>query len=388
MPVYGVTPEGFVGKTVEDILLSLEESQRSLVSSSIDTSSYNPLGQINGIFASHLREVWEAAEEEYAAWDPDSASDDGLANVSAITGTLRKDATASRVLCNITINAGAYAAGSLVANVDGNPDARFQNVEDLVFGVSGLQTGVLFQATSTGPTEAPAGLLTLISVPVPTWTAITNPLDATPGDDIEGDPALRERRVVELATAGSATTRAIAAALSALEGMESVTILENRTNVINADGVPPHSIEAVIYDGTPAAIADDDLIAQAIYDNLAAGIGTVGLLSGIATDGSGNDQPISFTRVTTKDVWIEMDVTGTVGSADVEAAIVALDQAIDQDVVVKRLEGAVISLPGAEDITSTVLGFTIAPVGTTNLAIGKREIAIFDATRITILVTP
>lgn len=388
MTVYGVTPQGFVGKTVEDVLLSLEESQRSLVSDSIDTSSYSPLGQINGILASHLREVWEAAEDEYAAWDPDAASDDALSNVSALTGTRRNDASFSRVLCNVSLAAGTYPTGTLIANVDGNPDAIFENADEIVQLIGGVHYSVPFVATDTGPVEAPAGLLTLISVPVPGWTAITNPLAATPGENIESDPELRLRREQELAAAGSSSTRAIRAALSDLDGMEFVTVLENRGSTVDANGLPGHSVEAVIYDGTPAAILDNTLIAQAIYDNLAAGAGTFGSSSALATDGADGDQLIKYTRVTGRQVWIEVDVTGTVSSADAEAAILLINPNIGQDVVVKKIESAVMALPGAEDITQTRLGFTVAPVGTANLVIGTREIALFDGARITINVTP
>src|SRR5690606_9980209 len=121
MATFGLTPSGFRTKTLEEIKAELEAAYRETFGEGINVSSSSVFGQIIGITASKIRELWELAESVYAAADPDRASDEALTALASLTGTLRRPATRSLVTARITVDPGTYAPGELVAHVSGRP---------------------------------------------------------------------------------------------------------------------------------------------------------------------------------------------------------------------------------------------------------------------------
>jgi hypothetical protein len=180
--------------------------------------------------------------------------------------------------------------------------------------------------------------------------------------------------------------RAVRAAVSRLPGVEYVEAFENVTDALDANGLPPHSFEIVLFDGiTPAA--DNDDIAQAIWDTKAGGIRSFGSASGTATDIAGS-RIVNFTRVTIRPIYVEFDLdiasVGYAGEDAVKAAVAAFPVVIGQDVVIKKLESIAVDVAGVEDILATRVGLSASPTNTANLAIGAREIAAFDVSRIVV----
>jgi uncharacterized phage protein gp47/JayE len=390
---FGVTPTGFSAKTLEELLAEIEAEQRANISASLNVSASSPVGQLNGIFASKLRELWELAQASYDSFDPDNATDTALANLALITGTKKNAATKSLATVDVDLDAGVYGAGTLVAHVTGDPTARFSN-RDEITSPGGLVVGEIFEAESTGPVAAPGGTLTVIAEPVVGWNSVTNPTDAALGENIESDPSLRQRREDELARVGSSTVDAIRADVLQVEGIESATVFENVTLVVDINGLPGKSFEVIIFDGVVPA-ADDDEIAQAIWDTKPGGIQSVGSDSGTAVDAAGVSHTINFTRVTVRDVWLEFDIDVNAatyaGDAAVAAAVAAygdVNLGTGEDVVLAELCVPVFSESGVVDITATRAGFAVSPVGTINLPIGVREIADLDTARILITSTP
>lgn len=385
---YGVTPTGFSAKTLEETLAEIEADERANISASLDTSAASPVGQLNGIFASKLRELWELAQAAYDGFDPDAASGAALTALSLLTGTSRLGATKGLVLCTVDLDAGGYTAGQLIASVTGNPSARFTNTTAIT-APGGPIVGVEFEAESTGPVLALAGTLTVIAEPVVGWNSVTNPADAVPGTDEETDVALRLRRELELTAVGSSTVDAIRADVLQVSGLLSVTVFENTTLTADANGLPGKSFEVVLFDGiVPAAV--DDEVAQAIWDSKPAGIQAFGTSSGTAVDAQGVSHTVAFTRVTVRDVWLEFDVSTDAdyaGDAAVKSAVAAFGDsslAIGEDVYISQVDAAVMGVAGLVEITATRAGFTISPVGIVNLVIGVREIADLDTGRIVV----
>jgi len=387
MPFVDAT--GLQIKTIEEILDELSTQEKAEIDATLNTAPDEPLGQLNGIFAAQLREVWEVAQVAYNGFNPDAAEGFLLEKLSALTGTLREGATKSRVSLDVDVDAAAVlTAGTHFANVVGDPDNRWSPVVDFT-SIGGVQS-VEFEAEFAGATIANAGTITVISTPVVGWNTVTNPLDAVPGKEIDTDAELRQRREEELRATGSATLDAIRADVLADEGVQQVSVFENTTDITDPiTGLPPHSIEVVVFDGTPPVLTNAE-IAQLIWDTKPAGVLAFGLESGIATDTIGAFHPIGFSRPTEREVWIEIFVsvniaTGYAGSAALEAAIVALnntDLLLGRDVIANKITETAMAFPGIFDVTSTQLGFAAFPVTIVNLPIAAREIARFDTSRI------
>jgi len=392
-----VTAAGLQIKTVQEILDELSARQKADIDATLNTAADSPLGQINGIFASQLREAWEVVEVAYNGFNPDAAEGFLLEKLSALTGTVKRPATKSTVTLTCDLDLGtALVAGTHFAHVVGAPDNRWTPADDYTAGVAGAQS-VDFEAEDAGAVPANAGTITVIATPVVGWNSVTNAADAYTGREADDDPILRLRREQELRATGSATVDAIRADLLAFEvdgvqSIEQASVFENVTDVVDATGLPGKSIECVIYDGSPPALTNNQ-IAQAIFDTKPAGILAFGLESGVATDSQGGFHTIGFTRPTEKQVWIEMFVsvniaTGYAGAAALKAALVALntsDLQQGRDVIANRLIDVAMGFAGIFDMYSPPqLGFAILPVGTANLSISEREIARLDTARIVI----
>lgn len=397
MTDYGVTPEGFVKKPLAVILEELEDAVKTgphAIDATLDTSPEQPLGQLLGIMAEREAAQWELLETAYNSNDRDKAEFFLLDAIGAVTGCKRRPATYSTVTLTCTLTSGTtLTEGVHKANVTGKPTDVWVVAETFTAGSTGTHA-VKFRADTKGPRAANSGTITVINTPVSGWTVVTNAASATQGRDVELDAAYRARQVEELAQSGSGTVAAIRAALLELDDIIEVKVFENTKPWTDDDGLPPHSMEVLVWDGASPA-ADDDDIAQAVFDNKAGGIEFIGTESGEAVDPEDEDVTyvIPFNRATQKNVYIDITVTQdpdgpSIDAADVKAKIVAKQSTlkIGTDVIALALRAAALTSTGVLDAPVFELGFSASPSGTSNLAIGEREIALLDVANITVTV--
>lgn len=387
-----VDATGLQIKTIEEILEELSTQQKAEIDSTLNTAPDEPIGELNGIFAAQCREFWEVLQVAYNGFNPDAAEGFLLEKLSALTGTLREGATKSTVELTCDIDAATtIIAGTHFAHVVGDPDNRWTPVVDYTAAGGGAQP-VDFEAEFAGAVIANAATITVIATPVTGWNSCTNAADATIGKEVDNDTELRQRREEELRATGSATLDAIRADVLADEDVLQVSVFENTSDVVDASGLPPKSIEVVVYDGNPPVLSNSE-IAQLIFDTKAAGIRAFGLESGVATDSVGAFHTIHFSRPTERQVWIELFIsidisTGYAGAAALKASLVELntsDLLQGRDVIAARLGEVAMSYDGVFDLYSPPqLGFAAFPVTIVNLSIGPREIARLDTGRIVI----
>ncbi len=395
----GLTTTGFEKRSLEDLLAQVALEEQSEISTSLDVSDASPIGQLNAILMKTVSELWDLAQAIYTGFDPDKNTGDAQDAVGAITGCIRLAATKSYARVALGLDSSITIPVGAIVAVAGNPNTRFLLVGSeevagtVVAGdVASTTAGTYyarFQAEVTGPVVANAGTLSAIITPISGWNSATNALDAVVGRDVEGPSAMRQRREDELQAVGTSPVDALRADLLLLDGMSAVTVFENVDDVTDANGLPPHSIECLCYDGPTPAIADNT-IAQTIWDGKAAGIQTYGNSTGDATDTLGGTRPMFFSRPTQKTVYFDITlvVTGSyAGDTAVKDAIVAYalsHLAMGDDVILAAFYGAIFGVGGVENITSFKAGFTASPSGTTDLVIALRELATFDTSRITI----
>lgn len=384
----GVDITGFTGKTIEEINAEIRADQLTTISSSLNQSPNQPLGQINGIVSKKAAEIWEALQVAYNAFNRDAAEGILLDNVGAITGTTRKPATRSEAPCTVNLGVSfSQPAGVMIVNVAGQPNIKFRNKNTVTSTSAGNYTAI-FECLDYGPVTANAGTLTAIT-PVTGWNSCTNPLDAAKGRNIETDAEYRISQRDELSASGSGTLDAMRADLLRLASVLECTVFENVTDVTDVDGLPAHQIEAVIFDSPTVS---NDIIAQVIWNNKPSGIGTHGLVSGNAIDSTGATRIVYFSRPTVRQVYIDAVFQTSDSGVAVETLVkntisnqALAVQKLGVDVVVAKYVGAVVlGVAPIIDVSSFKLGFAPSPTGTVNLVIGSREVAHLDTANMTI----
>ena len=408
-------------------------------------------GQRIGLHAERMAELWEVGQALASSFDPDGATGRSLDILCAITGTVRNqerqttgtvaltgdpatvvpagatvsipvvgtrfdvDANATLVVLSAwTVNT-AYALGDRVTNgisparvyqavaggtsalVGSGPSGTGSAIVDATVTWSYVGDGTAavdatFTAQVPGPFAALTGQITSIESPVSGWLSVRNMSDAAVGAYVETDAALRNRRESELAGRGNGPVPAIRADLlkvgqGTANPVLDCIVFENYTDVVDVNGIPPHSFEAVVLGGPDADIR------QTIFDTKPAGIRPHGTVSGTVTDSTGISHIIKFTRPTTYSIWIEIDVTYNAakwpldGNAQVNAAILAAltpanGYTLGKDVTAWGIGAAIDVVPGVLNVTAIRLGAAPAPVGTSDIPIGIREVALFDSARI------
>jgi hypothetical protein len=432
-------------------------------------------GQLKTFLVDREAAIWDLIQAAVASFDPNQATDASQDAVCSITGTIRAGARASVATCiavgdaltvlqpgrvasvettgarfvsatGMTLSALAAWASSttyLVGDLKSNNDQTFYCTTSGVSAGSGGPSGtataitdntvtwrylgeglaavtLLLSSEDTGPIGALAYALNEIETPVSGWNAIANPLDAVAGRNQESSAALRVRRDAELASTGNTTKDAIRAnILKVNEGSTdpnheqptTVKVFYNDTDFTDANGLPPHSVEVLVQDGT------DSDIAQAVWESIGGG-GTVtfGGVTGTALDSENNTQYVKFTRPTEVPVYVggtvRYDASEWPAGSDTTVAQAALsalltyttDFPIGRDVRTSALNGAMMrgpyaltasgsalvpapegspAVPGMLELDPLYIGISGAS-GTSQISISSRQVAVFDSSRVTL----
>ena len=239
---------------------------------------------------------------------------------------------------------------------------------------------VTFECTQTGAITPAIGDLTDIVTTYAGWDSVSNNVSANTGREAESDTALRQRWNGSLYARSVGMTDSIASALLTLNGVTSASVYENDQDTADADGRPPHSIEAVVDGGESAEIG------LVIWQKKSAGIDTYGSQS----------VSVNFNRPLVVNVWLDIAVTEYPEEAlPPNAQTMIVDAVINygntltvgNDVILQRFMGAIYSsVPGIGYITITAStdGVTYS---STNIQIDARHVATFDPTRIQVTIS-
>jgi uncharacterized phage protein gp47/JayE len=158
----------------------------------------------------------------------------------------------------------------------------------------------------TGPLPLPTNALNAIVTPVAGWESVRNRFPGTEGRDIETDTAFRLRREQSLKLAGQNTIESITSRLRQLPGVLSQRVTVNNTNVTDSEGVPPHTIRAIVDGGT------DDEIARTLFTYVAAGIGYFGAVEvEVLSEVTGTEFLVQFDRPVNVPYYVTVTIQGS-----------------------------------------------------------------------------
>lgn len=163
---------------------------------------------------------------------------------------------------------------------------------------------VTFNTVEAGDILMPDGAITNIVKADSGLTSITNMCGYVAGRADEEDTELRQSYADKIFNGSSTMLDSIRSAiLQNVQGVTSVSVYENDTNLTDSEGRWPHSIEVVVDGG------DATEIAHQILDKKAAGISTYGSVEVTLSGIYGEDITIRFNRPGYVDVWFKVAVT-------------------------------------------------------------------------------
>ncbi len=176
----------------------------------------------------------------------------------------------------------------------------------VVIGTDGTVVATATCANS-GAVAAVAGSVNGINTPTRGWASVTNPLAATVGVAAETDAELRVRQSQSVALASLTPFDAVDGAIANVEGVTRHKLFENDTEVTDANGLPAHSISAVVEGG------DATVIANTIRSVKGQGVSTFGMTAVVVTDRYGNPYTIRFSRPVDVPVFVSITLRALTG---------------------------------------------------------------------------
>lgn len=310
VPVVTIDATGIHAPTLADILSAMETDFRGIFGQDIYLGADGQDGQMLGVLARAIFDTNSAAVAAYNARSPATAVGVGLSSVVKINGISRTVATRSQVDVICVGQAGATITGGAISDAAGT---RWNLPSSVVIPVAG-QITVTATAADVGAVLAPANTLTTILTPTRGFQNVYNPQAAVSGVAIESDAVLRQRQAKSAAIPSATMLESIVSAILAINGVSLCHAYENDSDVLDENGLPPHSIALVVDGGDVMAIA------AAIALKKAPGVGTYGSTIETVTDAVGVPHTIAFFRPTTVTISVSLTVRPLTGfTADIQA---------------------------------------------------------------------
>ena len=375
----GVTEQGFTVKSAAEITADLDAKFVGTFGSQFDTSAESPDGQLIGIVAKLLEDVWQQAEGAYNAYSPSNAYGVGLDKVAEINGITRITNLPTSVAITFSGTAGTVVpAGYIVKTVDG--------LEFATVAVAVIPAIVTAKCTTQGAIKILANEVHVLTTAIAGLTNATNLEPGITGIVREEDPAFRARRENSTISRGTSSIDAIYEGVKSLN-LPYIAIIENTTSA-TVDGVPANSFLVVVEGGTPAEVS------QVIYDNKPQGITSYGSIVTVINDSKGYPHNIGISRPTPIDISVTTSITNLPGaSVDsatlVKAAIVDYvnNLNISEDVYWSYFFSAILAVVPNIKINSLQIKFTVGGTfGTTDLVLTPQQRARTDASKVVVSV--
>lgn len=416
---YGVQTDGtFDKKPVDEIRDDIKQDFLNELGQDIELRPSSPVVQVINAVSLELAKQWNSVEGSYYASFYEDSFGEQLDKQLALAGFQRKslrgatgEVTFSRdsaATQDVTIPEGTVVQAPRTQT---RPRIPFKTTEQATIFTGDMNvTEVPIEALEPWETEVDAkwlgeetnlnaNAITEFGDPLSGVDSVNNPnptgdttLDYTEGRDEETDAEFKNRYEASLASGGKATRDAIRSELFAAN-----------PDVVSVDVEEIHDPANDEYGARVTVLAPgvgDDVIAQALFDSIAAGMDSFGNSSGTATSDSGDTETEYFDRATEQSISIDATVT-TDSTYEPDAETQIIDRlirfiggedsegvqfpglGIGENVIFDQVFRRIINQQGVVEVE-----LDIGPTGGTldkdNIAVSSTEAATLDATDVTI----
>lgn len=289
-----VTAQGISAPDYQTILDTITGYFQQIYGSDAYLDPDSKDGQMVALVALAIHDANNTAIQIYNSFSPATGQASALSSNVKINGITRKVATRSTVDVLLTGVAGTTITNGSVRDQN-NIIWNFPATVSIGVGGTVLVTA---KCASSGAVAALAGTVTTINTPTRGWTSVTNASAATVGAPAETDAELRIRQSQSVALPSITPFEGVDGAIANVDGVTRHKLYENDTGVTDSNGLPPHSISAIVDGG------DVTEIAQTIRGNKGQGVSTFGTTSVTVPDTYGNPHDINFSRSTNVPIFV------------------------------------------------------------------------------------
>ncbi len=385
-----VTAEGISAPDYQTILDTLTSYFQQIYGSDAYLEPDSKDGQMVALVALAIHDANNTAISVYNCFSPATGYGAALTSNVKINGIARRGATNSTVDLVLTGTAGTSITNGTVKDTN---NVIWRLPASVTIGVGGTVT-VTATCSNSGAVAALAGTITTINTPTRGWASVTNPAAATIGAPAETDAELRIRQGQSVALPSLTPFEGVDGAIANVAGVTRHKLYENDTGATDSNGLPPHSISAIVDGG------DVTEIAQTIRGNKGQGTATYGITSVTVPDNYGNPHLISFSRSTDVPIYGHITLkafTGYTSQIGIQIQQAVADYinglTIGDDVLLSRIYSpanlGVVSGGNARyyDIQELLIGKSAGSVAAANIIIAYNESASCKPENIVLTVT-
>lgn len=385
-----ITAQGISAPDYQTILDKLTDYFKQIYGSDAYLEPDSKDGQMVALVALAVHDANNTAIAIYNSFSPKTAQGAALSSNVKINGITRKTATNSTADLLLTGTAGTTITNGSARDKNG---VIWNLPESISIGIDGT---VLVTATSanSGSVAAIAGAIATINTPTRGWVSVTNPAAATIGSPVENDAELRIRQGQSVALPSVTPFDGLDGAIANVPGVTRHKLYENDTGATDSNGLPPHSISAIVDGG------DLTEIAQTIRGNKGQGVSTYGATAVTVPDKYGNPHVIRFSRSTDVPIYGHITLKAFAGytsqiGKQIQQAVADYinDLTIGDSVLLSRIYSpanlGVVSGGSARyyDIQELLIGKSTGSVAAANITIAYDESASCKPANIVITVT-
>lgn len=385
-----VTAEGISAPDYQTILDTLTSYFQQIYGSDAYLEPDSKDGQMVALVALAIHDANNTAISVYNCFSPATGYGAALTSNVKINGIARRGATNSTVDLVLTGTAGTSITNGTVKDTN---NVIWRLPASVTIGVGGTVT-VTATCSNSGAVAALAGTITTINTPTRGWASVTNPAAATVGTPAETDAELRIRQGQSVALPSLTPFEGVDGAIANVAGVTRHKLYENDTGATDSNGLPPHSISAIVDGG------DVTEIAKTIRGNKGQGTATYGTTSVTVPDTYGNPHVISFSRSTDVPIYGHITLkafTGYTSQIGVQIQQAVADYinglTIGDDMLLSRIYSpanlGVVSGGNARyyDIQELLIGKSAGSVAAANIIIAYNESASCKPENIVLTVT-
>ena len=304
-----ITDTGVKVPTLDEIIEAESDGYKSIYGQDIVITPNSPDGQRIGLESQARKDAYDTLAYAIQMHDPQYAVGKWADNIAKLTGirrgageyTISPDVkiTTDR---SINLTAGTvftqggnnWILDSAVTLLSGD---NYVNLRSEFYGVVPLPTDSFLE-----PVEIVAGMKLVTST-----KAVIN------GRLGQSTASLMLDRERKLAINNTHDREGIEGSLLDVDGVLDAVVLENNTNITDSDGVPAHSINAIVLGGS-----DQDIAATIQKKIVGGGCGTFGSESATLTNYRGRDRVINFDRPTIKNIIVVVNTVRVKSGTDID----------------------------------------------------------------------